>query len=98
MTKMTNDNFDKILAEKCKNDKLKKARKEALRQHNVETYYNDYYNLVEREKRKLNRKNDLNYIKLFIIAVIIFIIGLNFYLVYFENMTLLDLIEFIIKI
>lgn len=88
---MTNDKFDDILTDITRKNKQEKAKKEALRQVNYERYYNDYHNMVMREKRHLQNKNKIRFFRLFCIALVLSCVIVYCYFYFFQNVNLFDL-------
>lgn len=83
MKKVANDNFDKILNERSKEAKIEKAKKEALRQFNVENYYNDYHELVLKEKKRLRKRQYSSFKRVLLFTILIFLIMIIFFEIYY---------------
>lgn len=76
---MKKKTFNKILEERAKADRKEKAKREAIKKYNYNRYVNNYQKLVDKEYKRLTKKNI--FFKLIIsiaIAIIILFLTQNF--------------------
>lgn len=69
---MKKKTFNKILEERAKADRKEKAKREAIKKYNYNRYVNNYQKLVDKEYKRLTKKNIFP--KLIIIIAIVIII------------------------
>lgn len=76
---MKKKTFNKILEERAKADRKEKAKREAIKKYNYNRYVNNYQKLVDKEYKRLTKKNIFSKLIISIaIAIIILFLTQNF--------------------